>query len=255
VSRPTVEVAGATIEFVDLAGAEPPLVFLHEGLGSIDLWRTFPDEIHAATGRRTVVYSRPGYGHSTPVPPPWPVTYMHDHALVTLPALLARLAIERPVLVGHSDGASIALIHAGAGHQVSALVVLAPHVFVEDESVAGIEAARDAYESTLRPRLARYHDDVDATFWGWNGVWLSPEFRSWNIERDLPAIEVPVLAMQGTEDQYGTLAQLDAIASGTAGATDRVVLDGRGHVLHTGASGPVVDAVAGFVERVSRPAG
>jgi pimeloyl-ACP methyl ester carboxylesterase len=179
---------------------------------------------------------------------------MHDQALVVLPALLARLAIERPVLVGHSDGASIALIYAGAGHPVTALVVLAPHVFVEDVSVAGIEAARDAYESTLRPRLAKYHDDVDATFWGWNGVWLSPEFRSWNIEFYLPAIEAPVLAIQGTEDQYGTLAQLDAIADGTAGATERLVVDGAGHVLHTGTTRSVVDAVAGFVERVSRPA-
>jgi len=173
---------------------------------------------------------------------------------VVLPALLAHLAIERPVLVGHSDGASIALIHAGAGHPVTALVALAPHVFVEDESIAGIEAARDAYESELRPRLVKYHDDVDATFWGWNGVWLSPEFRSWNIEPFLPAIEAPVLAMQGTEDQYGTLAQLDAVANRTAGATERLVLDGGGHVLHASATGPVVEAVAGFVERVSRPA-
>ena len=162
---------------------------------------------------------------------------MHDQALGgAARRCSARLGIERPVLVGHSDGASIALIHAGAGHPVAGLVLLAPHVFVEDESVAGIEAARDAYESTLRARLAKYHDDVDATFWGWNGVWLSPEFRSWNIEPYLPAIDAPVLAMQGTDDQYGTLAQLDAIADGTAGGAERVVLDGRGHVLHIGAT-------------------
>jgi pimeloyl-ACP methyl ester carboxylesterase len=254
VSRPTIEVNGATIEYVDLPGAEPALVFLHEGLGSIDLWRSFPGDVRAATGRRTVVYSRPGYGRSTPVPPPWPVSYMHDHARAVLPALLARLGIARPVLVGHSDGASIALIHAGAGHPVTALVALAPHVFVEDVSVTGIEAARDAYESTLRPRLAKYHDDVDATFWGWNGVWLSPEFRSWNIEPYLPAIEAPVLVVQGTEDQYGTIAQVEAITRGTAGPTGALVLDGGGHVLHAGATGPVVEAVARFVERVSRPA-
>jgi pimeloyl-ACP methyl ester carboxylesterase len=241
------EVGGAAIEYVDLPGADPALVFLHEGLGCVELWRRFPADVRAATGRRTVVYSRPGYGRSTPIAPPWPVTYMHDHALSVLPAVLDRLAVERPVLVGHSDGASIALIHAGAGHPVSAVVAMAPHVFVEDRSVAGIEAAREAYEPELRSRLARYHDDVDATFWGWNGVWLSPGFRSWNIEAFLPGIAAPVLAMQGTEDEYGTLAQLDAIAAGTAGATERLVLAGRGHVLHTGDTASVVDAVAAFV--------
>jgi pimeloyl-ACP methyl ester carboxylesterase len=244
-----IEVDGARIDHRDLPGTEPALVFLHEGLGSIAQWRSFPDDVQAATGRRTVVFSRPGYGHSTPVPPPWPVTYMHEQALVVLPAVLERLEVERPVLVGHSDGASIALIHAGGGHPVSALVLMAPHVFVEDESIAGIEAAREAYESSLRPRLAKYHDDVDATFWGWNGVWLSPAFRSWNIESSLPGIDVPVLALQGTDDQYGTLAQLDAIATGTAGAAECVVLEAEGHVLHLGDNAAVVDAVATFVSR------
>jgi len=174
---------------------------------------------------------------------------MHHQALVVLPALLARLGVERPVLVGHSDGASIAVIHAGAGHPVAGLVLMAPHVFVEDQSVAGIEAARDAYESSLRSRLVRYHDDVDSTFWGWNGVWLSREFRSWNIEPSLRTIDAPVLVMQGDDDQYGTLAQLDAIAAGTASEPERVVLAGRGHVLHVGDTAPVVEAVAAFVNR------
>jgi len=255
VTRSTIEVAGATIEYVALPGSEPALVLLHEGLGCVDLWRQFPEQLHAATGRRTVAYSRPGYGRSTPVPLPWPVTYMHDQALSVLPPVLERLGVGQPVLVGHSDGASIALIHAGAGHPVSGLVVMAPHVFVEDVSIAGIEAARDGYEAVLRPRLAKYHDDVDATFWGWNGVWLSPDFRAWNIEAFLPGITAPVLAMQGTEDEYGTLAQIDAITTGTSGPAGRLVLDGAGHVLHTAAAGRAVDAVAGFVRCFSRPAG
>jgi pimeloyl-ACP methyl ester carboxylesterase len=244
-----IEVDGARIDHRDLPGSEPALVFLHEGLGSVELWRSFPDDVHTATGRRTVVFSRPGYGRSTPVPPPWPVTYMHEQALVVLPAVLEQLEVERPVLVGHSDGASIALIYAGSGHPVAGLVLMAPHVFVEDRSIAGIEAARDAYESSLRPRLAKYHDDVDATFWGWNGVWLSPAFRSWNIESFLPGIDAPALALQGTDDQYGTLAQLDAIASGTTNGAECVVLEGQGHVLHLGDTTAVVAAVAAFVSR------
>ncbi len=244
-----IEVDGAAIDLRERPGTDPALVFLHEGLGSIELWRSFPADVQAATGRRTIVFSRPGYGRSTPVPPPWPVSYMHHQALVVLPALLARLGIERPVLVGHSDGASIAIIHAGAGHPVAGLVLMAPHVFVEDRSVAGIEAARDAYQSSLRPRLAKYHDDVDSTFWGWNGVWLSLAFRSWNIESSLRTIDAPVLAMQGDGDEYGTLAQLDAIAAGVPSGAACKVLARRGHVLHVGDTAPVVDAVAGFVSR------
>jgi pimeloyl-ACP methyl ester carboxylesterase len=244
-----IDVGGASVDCRDLPGREPALVFLHEGLGSIEQWRSFPDDVRVATGRRTVVFSRPGYGRSTPAPPPWPVSYMHDQALVVLPAVLERLGVERPVLVGHSDGASIAVIYAGAGHPVAGLVLMAPHVFVEDRSIAGIEAARDAYESSLRPRLAKYHDDVDSTFWGWNGVWLSPAFRSWNIESSLRTIAAPVLTMQGADDEYGTLAQLDAIAVGTASGAERVVLAGRGHVLHLGDAAAVVDAVADFVNR------
>jgi len=249
----TVEIDGAAVDYEEQPGREPALVFLHEGLGSIELWRSFPADVrHVIGDRRTLVYSRPGYGRSTPVPPPWPVSYMHTEALVVLPALLGHLGIERPVLVGHSDGASIALIHAGAGYPVAGLVVLAPHVFVEHRSIAGIEAARQAYQSgPLRPRLARYHDAVDSTFWGWNGVWLSPAFRAWNIEGYLPGIDAPVLALQGGGDEYGTVAQLDAIAAGTSGPVERVVLAGQGHVLHTGGGNGVVERVASFVSRLA----
>jgi pimeloyl-ACP methyl ester carboxylesterase len=249
-ARRRLEIGGVEVELEDRAGPDPALVFLHEGLGSIDLWRSFPGDVaERVGGRRTLVYSRPGYGRSTPVPPPWPVTYMHREALDVLPTLLDRMGIERPVLVGHSDGASIALIHAGAGHVVAGVVALAPHVFVEPQSVAGIESAGDAYTVTgLRDRLARYHDDVDSTFWGWNGTWLSPAFRSWNIESFLPGITAPVLAVQGDADDYGTLAQLAAIEKGTAGPVECVVVKGAGHTIHTGAhADEVVALVAAFI--------
>lgn len=244
-----VTVGRGPLDVTDDDGPAPTLVFLHEGLGSIALWRSFPADVRAAAGGlRTVVYSRHGYGRSMVVSEPRPVDYMHHEALDVLPALLATLGVERPVLVGHSDGASIALIHTGAGFPVAGLVVMAPHVFVEPESVAGIEAARDAYEATdLRSKLARHHDDIDATFRGWNDVWLSPAFRSWNIEEYLPGITAPVLAVQGTADAYGTLAQLDAIEAGVSGPCERHVVEGGGHTLHTGDTTALVTRVAQFV--------
>ena len=173
---------------------------------------------------------------------------MHREALGVLPEVLAQLGLERPVLIGHSDGASIALLHAGSGHPVAGLVLLAPHVVVEDVSVDGIAAAGAAYSSTgLRERLARYHDDVDGAFWGWNDVWLSAEFRQWNIEPVLPGIDVPVLAIQGDADDFGTLAQLDLIEAGVRGPFERLVVPGGGHVLHTGDPSAVVAVVARFV--------
>jgi len=256
---PTVDVGVWRIDHVvldDASSTGPPLVFLHEGLGTIELWRSFPADVRrAAGGPTTLVYSRPGYGRSGPIERPWPVEYLHREALDVLPPLLDRLGLERPVLVGHSDGASIALIYAGAGNPVAGLVLLAPHVFVEDRSVAGIAAARDAYRSDgpdgLRSRLARYHDDVDGVFWGWNDVWLSPEFRSWNIEDLLPAIDVPVLAVQGDADEYGTVAQLDAIGAGVRGPFRRHVEPG-GHVLHAGPHAPALASEVGrFVRELS----
>ncbi len=177
------------------------LVFLHEGLGSVAQWRDTPAAISRATGLPALVYSREGYGRSSPVAVPRPLTYMHEEA--------ARIPhVDEPILVGHSDGASIAIIAAGAGHvRPRALVLIAPHVFVEDISVASIAAARDAYTTgDLRARLAKYHDDVDGAFWGWNRAWLDPEFRRWNLEAYLPKITAPTLVVQGTADQYGTLA-------------------------------------------------
>src|SRR5688572_5374031 len=195
------EIRGGAVDYVRLHAtnldrrhrAGPPLVFLHEGLGSIALWRRFPEEVVTATGRSGLVYDRHGHGRSAVVSARRAPRYMHDEALEVLPELLDRLRIHDPVLVGHSDGASIAMIYAGARlGPVAGLVLLAPHVFVEDRSIEGIEAARRAYLTTDLPRrMAKYHVDADATFWGWNDVWLSPEFRAWNLEEFLPPIECP----------------------------------------------------------------
>ncbi|HEY2925745.1 alpha/beta fold hydrolase [Piscinibacter sp.] len=198
----------------DAASPQPPVVFLHEGLGSLAMWRDFPQRFCDLHGLRGLVFSRHGYGHSTPKPAgePWPVSYLHEQAHEALPLLLEALAIERPWLFGHSDGGSIALLHA-ARFPVAGVIAVAPHIFVEDLSIASITAAREAYETTdLRSRLARYHADVDSAFRGWNDVWLDPAFRVWNIEAELEAITCPVLAVQGVDDEYGTLEQIHGIA-------------------------------------------
>ena len=199
-------------------GEAPTLVFLHEGLGSVGAWQDFPERMVAATGLGALVYSRAGYGKSDPLSLPWPTSFMHDAALEELPQLLDVLNVGNAILYGHSDGGSIALINAGSdkANNVRALILEAPHVFVEDRTVAGIVAAQRAYENgSLKPSLERYHgDNVDSTFRGWSDVWLRPEFRSWNIESYLPNIEVPVLLFQGENDEYGTLRQVEAIKHG-----------------------------------------
>jgi pimeloyl-ACP methyl ester carboxylesterase len=201
--------------FVEPAAANGvDLVMLHEGLGSVSMWREFPDQLAQATGCRTLVYSRQGYGRSSPLDAPRRVEYMHEEARLWLPAILMRLGIRRPVLFGHSDGASIALIHAASPESdVAGIMALAPHVKVEDLTVRSIGAAKAAYLDTdLRTRLSRHHTDVDAAFWGWNRIWLDPAFRSWNIEALLPAIRCPILAIQGEDDEYGTMEQIASIA-------------------------------------------
>lgn len=190
------------------------LVMLHEGLGSVSLWRDFPEQLAQATGCRILVYSRHGYGGSSALEAPRRVDYMHEEARIWLPAILTRLAIRRPVLFGHSDGASIALIYAaGAKHEVAGIIALAPHVKVEDLSLQSIAAAKIAYlETDLRAKLSRHHADVDAVFWGWNRIWLDPDFRAWNIEGLLESIHCPILAIQGRDDEYGTMEQIASIA-------------------------------------------
>ena len=210
-----VDIDGVFLEVAHVPGppGSAPLVFLHEGLGSVAMWRDWPASLCAATGRAGWVVSRRGYGRSSPVADVRGAgrlrpDYLHREALAVLPALLARLGIARPVLVGHSDGATIALIHA-AHHPLAACVVMAPHVMVEDVSIRSIEEARQAWEAgALRPRLARYHDDVDGAFWQWNDVWLSPAFRGFDIRAECGGITAPLLAIQGLDDQYGTLAQI-----------------------------------------------
>jgi pimeloyl-ACP methyl ester carboxylesterase len=190
------------------------LVMLHEGLGSVSMWRDFPEQLAHATGCRTLVYSRHGYGRSTALDAPRGVDYMHEEARIWLPAILERLQIRRPLLFGHSDGASIALIHAARPESdVAGIVALAPHVKVEDLTVRSIDAAKSAYRDTnLRARLSRHHADVDATFWSWNRIWLDPAFHSWNIEALLPSIRCPILAIQGQDDEFGTMEQIASIA-------------------------------------------
>lgn len=248
-----VDVAGHRLEVeqIDVAPTRPTLVFLHEGLGSVAMWRDFPGRAAHAAGCNAVVYSRYGYGLSDPLRGDRGVRYMHDEALIALPELLDRLGVHRPILVGHSDGGSIALIHAGgAGRPVAGLVLMAPHVFVEDISVASIAAAKQAYETTdLRAKLARYHADADSAFWGWNRIWLHPEFRQWNIEEYLPAIDCPVLAIQGEDDEYGTMEQLDRIGRG-AGDVELLALADCRHSPHKDQPAAVIDAITRFVDRL-----
>ncbi len=230
--------------------AAAPFVLLHEGLGSVALWRDFPERLAALTGAAVLVYSRRGHGRSAPLSAPHRVDYMHHEARAVLPEVLAQLGIAAPVLVGHSDGASIALIHAGAKPQaVRGLVLIAPHVFVEDRTIAGAEAARAAWRTgDLKTRLARYHDDAAGVFCGWNRIWLAPEFRGWNIEAFLPAISCPLLLIQGEADAYGTLAQLGAIRRGVASRRiEDLVLPGCGHAPHRERPQAVLAAIAGFV--------
>lgn len=210
------------------------ILLLHEGLGSVAAWRSFPADLAAHTGRRVIAYSRRGYGASAPIALPRAVRFMHDEAIDELPLLLDALELERPVLLGHSDGGSIALI--AAAHypeRIGALVLEAPHVFVEDVSIASIARIKTVYETTdLRARLARFHDDVDMAFRGWNDIWLDPAFRAWNIEALLPRVHCPTLVIQGDADEYGTLAQVDAITRQVAGRVETHIVPGCGHVPH-----------------------
>ena len=243
----------------------PLLVFLHEGLGSVSMWRDFPTQLCERLGARGLVYSRPGYGRSTPRAQDerWGVDFMHRQAHEVLPALLQALNVQEPIwLVGHSDGGSIALLYAArhgsaANGQSQApeapplagAIVLAPHILVEDVSVRSIEQARQAYLHTdLRQRLARHHDDPDSAFWGWNDVWLSPAFRGWSIEAELPHIKVPVLAVQGVDDEYGTLEQIRGIARRVP-QTELLELPACGHSPHRDQPQALMEAVAGFVGR------
>ncbi len=278
-----VDIQGCRLELQQIAGpaGKAPLVFLHEGLGSVSLWsqrgRSWPEAVCQATGRTGVVYSRRGYGRSDPVPDVRGTgrltpDYMHREAWDLLPALLQALSLGRPVLLGHSDGASIALLHASR-HPVTATIVMAPHVMVEDIAVTAIGQAKTAFERSegpprassappggskahavgsvgahsLRDRLARHHADVDGAFWQWNDVWLSQGFRSFDIRPDCSRISTPLLAVQGVGDEYGTLAQLDELAK-AAPQTVQLRLDDCGHSPQRDHPGRTLEAVAAFLQ-------
>lgn len=228
-----VDVPGGRVEYEDVPGdpARVPLLFLHEGLGSVRLWRGFHHRLAAATGRRAVAFSRLGHGGSDLPPGKRTPRYMHDEATEVVPAVRAALGLDRVLLVGHSDGGSIGLLHAGTA-EVDGLVVLAPHVFVEDIDLRGIERARRDYvEGDLRARMARHHRDPDITFWNWNEGWLDDAFQDWDIRPELAAITCPVLGVQGTTDPYGTVVHVEAVRDRATGPVTLEVLD-CGHVPH-----------------------
>ena len=224
------------------------IVLLHEGLGSVAMWKDFPDALVARTGHPVLVYSRHGHGQSAQLTQPRRVDYMHYEATTTLPELLSQLEVRNPLLIGHSDGASIAIIHAGNGNAVSGLILIAPHVFVEQVSVDAIAEAKRAFERTdLAAKLARYHNHPESMFLGWNDIWLNPDFRDWNIERFLPAIHSPLLAIQGENDPYGTLAQVDAIEQSAGGPVKKLVFAGCGHSPHIDCTEKTIDVIDAFV--------
>jgi pimeloyl-ACP methyl ester carboxylesterase len=228
--------------------ARPTIVMLHEGLGSIALWKDFPQRLALATGCGVLVYSRYGHGGSDKLLEKRPVEFMHHEGDVVLPELLDKLGIARPILLGHSDGGSIALIFAGKyPERPRALMLEAPHVLVEDLSVASITQAKDQYQTTsMRSKLARYHKHVDETFWGWNDIWLDPQFRSWNIGEYLPAIRCPVLCIQGEEDEYGTIAQVKAIRAAVP-ATEIMMLPNCRHSPHRDQPEAALEKMVEFV--------
>ncbi len=228
----------------------PTFVFLHEALGSVAHWKDFPDRLAAVTGAAVFVYSRQGHGASSPLEGPRSLTYMHDEAEAVLPELLRAAGVDRPIILGHSDGASIALLFASRyPDAIAGLILEAPHIVVEDLTVAGIAAATVAYRTTaLRDRLARYHDKVDALFWAWSDIWLDPTFRRWNIESALDAIRCPVLIIQGADDEYGTLDQVERIRSRLPWAEVAIFSNCR-HAPHRDQPELTLQRVKAFIDR------
>src|SRR6202163_1346221 len=231
----------------------PTIVMLHEGLGSAGLWGDFPDRLQAATSAGVLVYSRAGYGASTPATLPRPLDYMHIEALEILPDLLDKIGFRRGLLLGHSDGASIAAIYAGgvADHRVRAVAMIAPHFIVEDVSVTSIAEIKRAYETSgLKAKLARWHKDVDNAFYGWNGAWLDPKFRSWDISEYLAYIRVPVAVLQGADDQYGTIRQIEIAREECYCPVDVTIIPAAGQSPHREAPGATLDVITEFATRI-----
>lgn len=253
---PELTVGGHRLEYQWIPGRRrraPTLVFLHECLGCIELWRDLPERITAKTGCGAVVYSRYGSGRSDPLQEPRTDTYLHTEALETLPDVLEQLDVTDPLLIGHSDGATIALMYAGSGRwPVRGLVAMAPHVFVEDVTIAGIEHRKaDFVASAMTARLGRYHTDPVSTFNGWCDTWLKPSFRNWNIEAYVAGITCPVLLIQGHDDEYATMAQLDAIERAVSGPTTRLELTDCGHVPFRDHPESVIGAICDFINKLT----
>ena len=280
---PLIKIANRQLEYEwngPSSTAAPTLVFLHEGLGCVAMWRDFPERLAAQTRCGALVYSRAGYGKSDPIELPRPVSFMHEEALQTLPLVLDAFSIRETIVVGHSDGGSIAIVHAGGTRdsRVCGLILEAPHVFVEEVGLESIRAIAEVYREeaagrmpanrprdagapagapgagtplSLKQRLARYHGaQVDQTFWGWNDVWLNPDFRSWNIEGYLPEIRVPALLIQGADDQYGTREQIRKIEAGCRGPVRTVLLENCGHSPHLDQPERAIEAMKEFVKEV-----
>jgi pimeloyl-ACP methyl ester carboxylesterase len=248
---PTLELGGQRLEYDLIETGEDAgltLVFLHEGLGSVAMWKDFPRDVSQATGCKALVYSRVGYGQSTALAGGREPDFMHQEALVVLPEVLEKLGIENPILLGHSDGASIALIHAGGARRpVAGLILMAPHVIVESICVQSISAVKMTYETALKEKLRRYHADPDGAFWGWCDIWLDPRFLAWNIEEYVRNVSCPVLAIQGFDDEFGTMRQIDRIKI-LLRRTDLLKLKNCGHSPHRDHADVVINAVCQFVK-------
>jgi pimeloyl-ACP methyl ester carboxylesterase len=255
-SSGTLRIGASDLEYRMIGPAPadaPTIVMLHEGLGSAGLWGDFPDKLQAATGAGVFVYSRAGYGASTKVALPRPLDYMHIEALDVLPDLLDSIGFQRGLLLGHSDGASIAAIYAGGvqDHRVRAVAMIAPHFVVEDISVTSIAEIKTAYETTgLRSKLERWHSDVDNAFYGWNGAWLDPRFRGWDISEYLAYIRVPVAILQGAGDQYGTIRQIEIAGKECYCPVDVTIIPGAGHSPHKEAPEATLEAISDFTRRI-----
>jgi len=257
---PSISVAGYQLEYKWIGpppDKAPTIVFLHEGLGCVDMWCDFPERVVQATSCGALVYSRAGYGKSDSITMPRAITFMHDEAITVLPEVLETFQIRETILFGHSDGGSIALIFAGSrkSGRLRALILEAPHVFVETLSIESIIKAKENYEhGSLKTSLERYHGtNVESAFRGWNDVWLNPEFHSWNIESFLPAIDIPVLVIQGANDQYGTLRQVEAIRNSSSGIVQTLVLPECGHSPHRVQPDAVLESVSNFIHQLSAP--
>jgi pimeloyl-ACP methyl ester carboxylesterase len=257
-SSGTLAIGNAQIEYRMIGPAPddaPTIVMLHEGLGSVELWSDFPDKLAEATGAGVFVYSRAGYGASSPATLPRQPDYMHVEALDVLPKLLDAIGFRRGILLGHSDGASIAAIYAGGlqDHRIRGIALIAPHFIVEDISVQSIAAIKETYESGgLREKLARWHKDVDNAFYGWNTAWLDPRFRDWDISEYLAYIRVPVAILQGVNDQYGTMRQVEIAQEECYCPVDVTTIATAGHSPHREAPGVTLAALSEFANRILR---